>query len=336
MFESLIQRVSSLVMQKDQVFKTLLVFIYGFCRGIAVGRDILRGQSLIKLRVLADNEKLRPIVRYKVHIANENQDGDRIYSSVNRSAAIAKIVQNITLTLQLHGIQTTSATRVFRHAGFHETRHIAAGLDCWYSHEILQAHVPMEQQKKKSLREEHKRHERTKFRGDLPTSRQHAHLAVDAVDVLLNASSGCYHHLNILEVAAIPRMYEYVPSDTYYSSYQRTDFRSTNVPGAWDRQAGSNNIVVQVIDSGLFGSSKKGDHPDLQDNIWINSGEIDCDDGVDNDGNGFVDDCHGYNFADDTSSLVGDSDHGTHVAGTVAADTDNSIGVAGVAVGIGG
>ena len=141
MFESLIQRVSSLVMQKHQVFKTLLVFIYGFCRGIAVERDILRGQSLIKLRVLADNEKLRPIVRYKVHIADENQDGDRNYSSVNRSAAIAKIVQNITLTLQLHEIHTTPATRVFRHAGFHETRHIAAGLDCWYSHEILQAHV---------------------------------------------------------------------------------------------------------------------------------------------------------------------------------------------------
>lgn len=56
-----------------------------------------------------------------------------------------------------------------------------------------------------------------------------------------------------------------------------------------------------------------------------------CDNGIDDDGNGYVDDCWGYNFADDTGGrrLAGEGWHGTHVAGIVAADTDNGVGVAG-------
>ena len=56
------------------------------------------------------------------------------------------------------------------------------------------------------------------------------------------------------------------------------------------------------------------DHPDLIKNRWTNAGEIDCTNGIDDDGNGFVDDCHGYNFADDSGglSLEGDGSHGTH------------------------
>ena len=55
-------------------------------------------------------------------------------------------------------------------------------------------------------------------------------------------------------------------------------------------------MVVQVIDSGLDLA-----HEDLQMNIWRNEGETDCNDGIDNDNNGFIDDCHGYNHADDTA-----------------------------------
>ena len=87
---------------------------------------------------------------------------------------------------------------------------------------------------------------------------------------------------------------------------------------------GNPNVVVQVIDTGV-----ELDHDDLQLNIWTNDGEI-CNNNVDDDGNGYVDDCHGYNHADDTGTdLLGTHWHGTHCAGTVAADSNNGVGVRG-------
>ena len=70
-------------------------------------------------------------------------------------------------------------------------------------------------------------------------------------------------------------------------------------------------------------------------NIWTNPNEI-CDNGIDDDDNGFIDDCHGYNHADDTGTNLlggGRGTHGSHCSGTIAADTDNGLGVAGVAGG---
>ncbi|KAH8064422.1 serine-type endopeptidase [Aureococcus anophagefferens] len=74
--------------------------------------------------------------------------------------------------------------------------------------------------------------------------------------------------------------------------------------------------------------------PDLQMNIWRNEAQI-CGDGVDNDGNGYVDDCR-RNHADDTGTdLLGNHWHGSHCGGTIAADNNNGLGVAGVAGGDG-
>ena len=78
------------------------------------------------------------------------------------------------------------------------------------------------------------------------------------------------------------------------------------------------------------------DHPDLQNNKWKNTNEISCDNGIDDDGNGFIDDCQGYNHADGSGTVLdGSGSHGSHCAGTIAADSDNGVGVAGVAGGKG-
>jgi subtilisin family serine protease len=98
-----------------------------------------------------------------------------------------------------------------------------------------------------------------------------------------------------------------------------------DAPEAWDHNRGSASTVVAVVDSGVA-----WDHPDLAPNMWSNAGEI-AGNGIDDDGNGKVDDVRGWDFVDADSNPWDYNDHGTHVAGTIAARGDNGVGVAGVA-----
>ena len=72
-------------------------------------------------------------------------------------------------------------------------------------------------------------------------------------------------------------------------------------------------------------------HPDLKGNLWTNDAEVNGKDGVDDDGNGFVDDKYGYNFVDDDDDLSDPTGHGTHVGSVIGATTNNNQGIAGLA-----
>ena len=108
-----------------------------------------------------------------------------------------------------------------------------------------------------------------------------------------------------------------------------------NVYDVWNTLGvcGDPDIIVAIVDEGV-----KYTHPDLAANMWVNKNEI-PNNGIDDDKNGYVDDVYGYNFVDNTNQISwdkdGDTGHGTHTGGTVAAVNNNGIGVCGVAGGSG-
>lgn len=138
------------------------------------------------------------------------------------------------------------------------------------------------------------------------------------------------------------------PYLSYQWHYKNTGDRSVspsalagadiNVVDVWKNlTCGDPDIIVAVVDEGV-----KYTHPDLADNMWVNEREIPGN-GIDDDGNGYIDDIHGFNFCTNgpiswdvvDANGKGDSGHGTHCAGTIAAVNNNGKGVAGIAGGSG-
>ncbi len=140
------------------------------------------------------------------------------------------------------------------------------------------------------------------------------------------------------------------PNDIYFNDQWALNNKGTYASGtagadikaldAWDISTGNTGITIAVLDSGI-----DYNHQDLVGNIWQNPGETDCLDGVDDDGNGYADDCKGWDFTtcaeynidgscmttkSEDNDPMDDLGHGTHVAGIIGAKGNNLIGISGV------
>lgn len=124
----------------------------------------------------------------------------------------------------------------------------------------------------------------------------------------------------------------YLPNQWHFNNTGQTSGTpgaDANIFSAWELTTGNPNVIVSIHDEGV-----DINHEDLKDNIWINQAEKNGIAGIDDDGNGYIDDINGFNFLT-YKGIIDANSHGTHVAGTIAAVSNNGIGVAGVAGGSG-
>ncbi|HQU82419.1 MAG TPA: S8 family serine peptidase [Pyrinomonadaceae bacterium] len=145
----------------------------------------------------------------------------------------------------------------------------------------------------------------------------------------LTVENAVAEYKNLDEVAAVqPNFYYHLlatPNDPQFTATGMWGLNKISAPTAWDFSTGSSTVVVADIDTGL-----RYTHDDIAANAWTNSGEI-LNNGVDDDGNGFVDDYYGWDFFYNDSNPIDDAGgHGTHTGGTIGAVGNNLIGVTGV------
>lgn len=128
-------------------------------------------------------------------------------------------------------------------------------------------------------------------------------------------------------IAAQPNFYyelTALPNDPQYSNAGLWGLPKISAPAAWDITTGSSTVIVAVIDTGM-----RLGHEDLAANLWVNPVEI-ANNGIDDDGNGYIDDVHGWDFRFEDSDPTDQHGHGTHVAGTIGAVGNNATGIVGV------
>ncbi|MGA9349142.1 MAG: S8 family serine peptidase [Anaerolineae bacterium] len=119
-----------------------------------------------------------------------------------------------------------------------------------------------------------------------------------------------------------------IPNDPRYPGDPgQWNLRKIEAPAAWDITTGSDRVIIAFVDSGV-----DLDHPELKDKIWTNPGEIPGN-GADDDGNGYIDDVHGWDFVNRHGEPQDDHWHGTFVSSIAAAETNNGDGMAGVSWG---
>lgn len=295
--------------------KTVLYLLFAFflcaCHQEEIGSLPDRPEDKVPASLFSENDLVKGCMRIKLkeEPAGEvsvRSAGDHVTTGIkvlDRSASYLKI---------------TRMERTFPYAGKYEERTRREGLHLWYD---------------------------VWFTEDVAASRAVSEVSVlDGIEMAVpivkvktaavQAENVWYAYADdpVSSTGHWPFDDSYLPRQWFYDnpgteSWQRAgaDIRLFD---AWKQCTGNPGIIIAVVDAGI-----ELMHPDLKYNIWINAGEI-PDNGIDDDGNGYVDDVYGYNFVDMVADIIPEK-HGTHVAGLLAASNNNGMGVCGIAGGNG-
>lgn len=273
------------------------------------------------LEIIADNGQatLPNVIRVRFSQA----EGERIEHLLNDQQGSDKL-ETGSIPL-LEEIKAVHMERVFPHAGKYEERTRRAGLHLWYDITLeddgSEAELLAARNKAIELADKSSTVTVTElvYVSKIPQS--------TAVEFDMNQLR------NSAPTAALPmndpmlsRQWHYHNDGSLIRSKAGADI---NLFEAWKKESGKPTVIVSIVDGGIDVV-----HEDLKDNMYINKAELNGVSGKDDDGNGHIDDIYGYNFYH-KQGKINPIDHGTHVAGTVAARNNNGVGVCGVAGGDG-
>ena len=292
------------------------------CAVLCLGSNVrISAQSTSSTTQSAESNFVEGVVRVKL----QREIADRMIAAklpLSVKGTSKKYVQTgVTLLDRVNQkVKAVSMTRVFPYAGKNEAKHKAFGLDLWYD-----VHYEASGMKLAQARNLFRSAEGVSYAQRIPLYKPiggERFLEVSPAAVAKAAKAASTMPFND---PLLNDQWHYNNDGHIAGTKVGAD---ANVFKAWETGVtGSKDVVVAIIDGGF-----QVDHPDLKDNVWINTAELNGKPGVDDDGDGYVDDIYGYNFVINSSDINAHS-HGTHVAGTVGATNNNGIGVCGVAGG---
>lgn len=292
------------------------------CAVLCLGSNVrISAQSTSSTTQSAESNFVEGVVRVKL----QREIADRMIAAklpLSVKGTNKKYVQTGVTPLDRvnQKVKAVSMTRVFPYAGKNETKHKAFGLDLWYD-----VHYEASGMKLAQARNLFRSAEGVSYAQRIPLYKPiggERFLEVSPAAVAKAAKAASTMPFND---PLLNDQWHYNNDGHIAGTKVGAD---ANVFKAWETGVtGSKDVVVAIIDGGF-----QVDHPDLKDNVWINTAELNGKPGVDDDGDGYVDDIYGYNFVINSSDINAHS-HGTHVAGTVGATNNNGIGVCGVAGG---
>ncbi|KGL47392.1 S8 family serine peptidase [Porphyromonas cangingivalis] len=310
-------------MNKKYILLTLLgvSMTLGGCRQDDLDLPVQDPEQLAIETIVDNTEETLPNV---IRVRFSEVEGERIEHLLQEQRESANKSETHSIPI-LEEIKATHMERVFPYAGKYEERTRRAGLHLWYDitleNEGSEAELMAARDRAMALIEKSSGVTATElvYTPKIPQTKA-VKFEMGQVRSLRSATT------LPMNDPMLPGQWHYHNDGSLIRSKVGADI---NLFEAWKNESGKSEVIVSIVDGGIDVK-----HEDLKDNMYINEAELNGVKGKDDDGNGHVDDIYGYNFYL-REGTINPVDHGTHVAGTVAARNNNGIGVCGVAGGNG-